>query len=157
MEPKPKTAPQRKSRKADLAAWLEEHKPERIGEAEFARILESLAPVSESYLRRLLRESGVPLAPMVEGIRQDSLESLERTIFALHAEYERANPERRRAIRRLVIEAKDHAKLAERTHPEKHEVGLWLLTWLENPALFQDWLHLRKRSLYTQSSPNASA
>jgi hypothetical protein len=114
-----------------------------------------LAPISESYLRHLLRSSGIPLVPLVGGVRQDSFEQLERTLLEIRAEYARAQAAgdraRSRACRRLVILAKDHARWALRspkTSPEKkaekEEMILWMLTWLENPAVFPTWLGLRK-------------
>ena len=90
------------------------------------------------------RDADVPLAPMVEGVRQEVLEGLERTLRALLNEYEAGDAARRVAVRRLVIEAKDHAKLAARKNPAKQEMILWMLTWLENPPLFPAWLKLRK-------------
>jgi hypothetical protein len=150
MDPKPENRPPRKrpGKRADLAAWLERRVPAEIGEAEWKEIQAALAPVSEAYLRRLLRESGVKLAPMVEGVRQETMESLERSLLALLAEYEASDSSRRAAVRRLVIEAKDHARLAGRKpelREEKEEMTLWMLTWLENPSLFPQWSELRKR------------
>jgi len=109
-------------------------------------------------LRRLLRSSGLPLAPVVEGVRQDSFAELERTLLALERELEAAleagDEARARACRRAVIEAKDHARLAlrnPRTHPDKaackQEMILWMLTWLENPGVFPAWLGLRQQAL----------
>jgi hypothetical protein len=126
-------------------------RPAQIGEIEFAAIAEELAPVSESYLRRLVRESGVSLATMLEGVRQDSFESLERTLLALLDEYERGDAARRMEVRRRVIESKDHARraasrFAPSRNPVKDEMVLWMLTWLENPSLFRQWLALRKRA-----------
>jgi hypothetical protein len=46
-------------------------------------LLTELAPISAGYLRRLLRSSGVVLHPLVEGVRQEDLESLERSLLAL--------------------------------------------------------------------------
>lgn len=132
----------RRGKRIDLAEWLAREQPERIGESEFAAVSHALAPVSESYLRKLLRESGVPLAPTVEGVRQANLDELERSLLALQEEYEFGNAS---AARRLVIVAKDHAKWAAAKHPEKQEMILWMLTWLENPPLFRDWVKLRKR------------
>jgi hypothetical protein len=98
-----------------------------------------LGPVSDSYLRRLLRESGAALHPLVEGVRQSGFEELERTLLAL-LECDRT------AARRLVIEAKDHAKLALRREPDpaREEMILWMLTWLENPEAFPIWVRLKK-------------
>jgi hypothetical protein len=100
--------------------------------------------VSESYLRRLVRECGIPLDPLVEGVRQSSFGELERTLLALAA-VDRA------AARRLVIEAKDHARLASRrlagsARADREEMILWMLTWLENPDAFPVWLRLRKKA-----------
>jgi hypothetical protein len=134
-----------------LRAWLAEHQPERIGDAEFTAIATTLAPVSERYLRELVRAAGVPLEPLVEGVSQHSLEDLERTLVGLLDEYERG--EQRRA-RSAVILAKDHARFALRRLPAtdervvvKQEMLLWLMTWLENPPLFRDWVVLRKRQM----------
>ncbi len=117
---------------------------ERVALRDLQELRDRLAPVSESYLRRLLRESGVPLDPLVEGVRQSSFEDLERTLLAL-AECDRA------AARRLIIEAKDHARLAMRrmegeARAAKEEMILWMLTWLENPDAFLVWLRLRKHA-----------
>lgn len=117
-----------------------------VSEQDFRELLEALAPVSESYLRKLLRESGVPLAPAVEGVRQESFEALRTTLERLLEEYETGDAVLRKQIRALVITAKDHARLAAR-NPEhrqtKQEMILWMLTWLENPPLFPAWVKLR--------------
>jgi len=137
-----------KGKSAELTRWLEEHRPAQIGETEFELLRAELAPVSESYLRRLVRESGVPLDPMVQGVRQATLAELEASLFRLLAEYEAGDPQRRMAVRRLVITAKEHARLAARNpdkRPEKQEMILWLTTWLENPPVFKDWVSIRRR------------
>jgi len=96
---------------------------------------------SEAYARTLLRASGVPLDPLVEGIRQDSFAELERTLLGMPA-----TP----AGRRLVLLAKDHARLAMRSpqcdRAQKQEMLLWLTLWLETPDLFPPWLALRLRA-----------
>jgi len=118
-----------------------------MGEAEFAQLRSALAPISETYLRKMVRDCGVPLDPMVEGVRQSTFEELEATLRKLLKEYEHSDAPRRMAVRRLVITAKDHARLAAR-NPEKRahkeEMILWLTTWLENPPLFGDWLRIRR-------------
>jgi hypothetical protein len=137
-----------KGKSAELACWLEERHPARIGEAEFALLRAELAPVSESYLRRLLRECGMPLDPMVEGVRQATFAELEASLLRLLAEYQSSDPPRRTAVRRLVITAKEHARLAARNpakRSEKEEMILWLTTWLENPPVFREWVSLRRR------------
>jgi len=136
-----------RGKSAELARWLEERHPPQIGEPEFALLRAELAPVSESYLRRLLRECGVPLDPMVEGIRQGTFAELEASLLRLLAEYESSDPPRRMAVRRLVITAKEHARLAARNpskRSDKEEMILWLTTWLENPPVFGEWVSIRR-------------
>jgi len=138
----------RRGKTAELARWLEEHRPERIGEAEFAALQAALAPIGESYLRKLVRECGVPLDPMVEGVRQSTFEELHASLLRMLAEYRAGDAVRRRAVRRLVITAKDHARLAARDpekRADKDEMCLWLTTWLENPPVFEEWVRLRNR------------
>ena len=116
-----------------------------------------LAPVSESYLRKLVRSCGLPLDPVVEGVRQDSLKELERTLLALAAEYlaarETGNEVLALHCRRVVMIGKEHARLAARhagasadEQRRKDEMASWMLLWLENPELFPSWLALRKQA-----------
>jgi hypothetical protein len=136
-----------RGKRTELARWLEEQRPARIGEIEFEALGRALAPVSESYLRKLVRESGVPLDAMVEGVRQSSFDELEASLLRLQDEYERGDAARRAAVRRLVITSKEHARLAARNpakRSEKDEMILWMLTWLENPPLYADWVRLRR-------------
>jgi hypothetical protein len=134
------------SRKARLAALLTGFDG-AVDEERFAALKTALAPVSESYLRRLLRESGAPLAPLVEGVVLKSSAHLERTLLALAAEYEMSDVSRRRTARSLVIEAKDRLRWSLKKAPtgEKGEHLLWLMTWLENPDAFPLWVRIRKR------------
>ncbi len=142
----PKAKP---TKRDDLRRWLERVRPARIGEREWAMLHIELAPVSGSTLRRLLRESGVPLAPLVEGVRQENFEALESSLLSFLEEYERSDAAGRTSIRRVVIEAKDHARWAARNpekRAEKNEMALWMLTWLENPPLFPQWVRLRREA-----------
>jgi len=127
------------TKRAKLAEWIERQQPSRIGQNEFEQLTEELAPISRSYLRKLLRDSGLHLAPMVEGVRQTNLGVLELSLLALVIEYESGNAAHRQAVRELVITAKEHARWAR-----KEEHILWLRTWLENPPLFPAWARLRK-------------
>ncbi|MBY0505084.1 MAG: hypothetical protein K2X03_14320 [Bryobacteraceae bacterium] len=110
---------------------------------------DSLAPISEAYLRKLLRASGVPLAPEVEGVRQEDFASLERTLLATR------DPA-------AVREARRHAALARRSPKAdwavKTEMMEWMRVWLETPAAFPVWLRLRKatpefRALEKKATP----
>jgi len=141
----PKSKPPTK--RDELRRWLDRQRPARIGEMEWAMLHVDLAPISGSHLRRLLRESGVPLAPLVEGVRQETFEALESSLLSMLHEYENGDAAMRASVRRLVIEAKDHARWAARKsekRAEKEEMALWLLTWLENPPLFPQWVRLRQ-------------
>ena len=145
-------APARRLRgkRAELARWLERERPARIGEPEWDSLRRELAPVATGYLRKLLRECGVPLAALIEGVRQQDFAALETSLERLQEEYERGDRARRAEVRRLVVEAKDHARWAARKperRAEKEEMAMWMLTWLENPPLFRDWVGLRKSAL----------
>jgi hypothetical protein len=95
-----------------------------------------LSPISEGYLRRLLLAAGVELDPLVEGVRHSSLDEAERTLVALSELYA-GFP---RETRKLVIQAKDHARLA------KHEeLVQWMIVWVNDPALFPTWVRLRRQ------------
>ena len=107
------------SKRSRLAELLASIRPASVDPALRDHLARELAPVSSGYLRELLRASGVPLHPLVEGVRQDSFEDLERTLVALAVEY--AATARKMDCRRLVIEAKDHARLGLRR---------WNRTWL---------------------------
>jgi hypothetical protein len=147
--------PKSESKRQRLESLLSEDSIRFIDELAWERIGLALTPVSQSYLRKLVREAGVAMAPLVEGVRQDSLTELERTLSALQEEYEPADPAGKGKYRAAVIQAKDHARWALRktsidaeTKRIKEEMLLWMMTWLENPTLFHDWLAIRKRSLY---------
>lgn len=128
-----------RGKRAELEATLATRGWSRVDEAEWTELRAALAPISENYLRRLLRQSSVALSPMVAGVRQGSFEELESSLSALLSEYEGGDGRRRSAVRKLVLTAKEHARWAK-----KEETTLWLTTWLENPALFPEWVRLRK-------------
>ncbi|HWZ31572.1 MAG TPA: hypothetical protein VNX18_09585 [Bryobacteraceae bacterium] len=139
----------KRGKRSELADWLDRAQPAQIGEPEFEAIRAALAPISESYLTKLLRESGVALTPMIQGVRQSNLEELESSLLSLLDEYGRSEAQRRNAIRRIVITAKDHARWSACRAPnpeQKQEMLLWMTTWLENPAVFPDWVRLRLRA-----------
>lgn len=119
-----------------------------VDEAAYGRLSAALPQVSDRTLRTALRESGRPLAPAVEGVRQDSFVNLRRTLTALSAEYEAGAAARRRMLRALVITAKNHADLAARSSrkkPDKQEMAMWIRAWLLNPPVFPEWAELRER------------
>src|SRR5215831_10663358 len=100
MEPKSaRNPPKPRGKRLELARWLEREHPEIIGEREWDDLRTLLAPVSESHLRHLLRDAGVPLEPLVEGVRQDSLDTLESSLLRLLDEYEAGDRDRRVLVR----------------------------------------------------------
>lgn len=128
------------SKKTRLNEWLAGRT--WVGPEEFATLRRELS-ISESYLRHLLRAApGVALHPLVEGVRQESLAELERTLLNMRNEPE---------YRALVRQARDHARLSARSpradRAAKREMHSWLTLWLESPELFPAWLTLRKRAL----------
>jgi len=119
---------------------------ERIDEVIWEQLKSELEPISDAYLRKLLRATGRPLSPWVEGVNTASLNDAERTLRALGEAYEIAVDRKR--IRAVVLESKQHVRWRMQRPdppPEKQEILLWLSTWLENPLLFSDWIVLRRR------------
>jgi hypothetical protein len=141
--------PRRSEKRRLLEEYLQQRRPGRLGLEEWNQLKVRLGPISDHHLRRLLRESQAPLAPLVEGVVQSDLAELERTLLALQEEYVCGQE---RAARALVLEAKQHARWALRRDPAerkavREEMILWMQTWLENPPLFAEWLKLRKKAL----------
>ena len=143
------------SKKRKLGELLTEWGLQAIGEPEWRRLAAELAPISESYLRRLLRETGVPVEQPYAGVRQGTFEELEASLIAMEHVYalarEAGDRVRAQYCRAQVIEAKDHARLAARSpsasaekKSQKGEMIQWMLVWLENPAVFEEWAKLRK-------------
>jgi hypothetical protein len=143
MQSPPPKPPKPPAKRTELVHWLAGH-PGEVGPEQWEELRGALAPISHGYLRKLLRASGTALHPLVEGVRQEDFPALERTLLALLGED-------RRAARTLIIEAKQHARWAMKRHPEKEEMVLWMLTWLENPGIFPQWLAIRKEALRAQT------
>jgi len=142
--------------KQRLREYLAAANPPAITEAVWLDLRARLAPVSESYLRELLRGTALPFEQPYAGIRQHTFEELEQSLSEMLAVYKDAmaagNRERARYCRRQVIGAKDRARFQardKRTPPEKkarkEEMVEWMLVWLENPEVFPAWVEARKR------------
>ena len=145
------------SAKQRLREYLADRHPEAITGAVWFELLTRLAPVSESYLRELLRQTALPFEQPYAGIRQHTFEELEQSLGEMLAVYADAKAagdrDRARYARRQVIGAKDRARFlarAKRTSPEmrarKEEMVEWMLVWLENPEVFPAWLEARQRA-----------
>jgi len=149
--------PNTKSIKKQLQEYLAERQPAAIDEAVWRELLGLLAPVSESYVRELLRETGLPFHQPFAGVRQHTFDELEQSLRDLLDVYTAANAagdrERARYCRRQVIGAKDRAKFlaknprtSEPKRAEKEEMAQWMLVWLENPEVFPAWVSARKQA-----------
>lgn len=142
--------------KRELQEYLAREQPAAITEAVWQDLLQRFAPVSDSYLRDLLRATGLPFDQPYAGVRQHTFEELEEALSALLDVYREAEAagdrDRARYCRRQVIAAKDRAKFlaansgtAESKRAEKAEMAQWMLVWLENPEVFPAWAEARKR------------
>jgi hypothetical protein len=147
-----------KSVKQQLRDYLAANQPAAITEAVWRDLLQQLAPVSESYLRDLLRDTGLPFDQPYAGIQQHTFEELEhslRTMLEVYGDSLAAGErDRARYCRRQVIAAKDRAKflaVTTRSTPEKRtqkeEMAQWMLVWLENPEVFPAWVEARKNMI----------
>ena len=146
-----------KSVKQQLGDYLAANQPAAITEAVWHDLLQRLAPVSESYLRDLLRATGLPFDQPYSGLRQHTFEELEQSLLEMLQVYREAlgagDRGRARYCRRQVIAAKDRAKwmaVTPRSTPEKRtqkeEMAQWMLVWLENPEVFPAWVDARKKT-----------
>ncbi len=151
--------------KQQLRDYLAAQQPAAIDEALWRDLLGRLAPVSESYLRELLRATGLPFAQPFAGIRQHTFEELEQSLREMLEVYTAANAagdrERARYCRRQVIAAKDRAKFlaanpctAAEKRAEKEQMVQWMMVWLESPEVFPAWVEARRGRL-TQSRGDA--
>ena len=145
-----------KSVKKRLGEYLAAAPPAAITEAIWRDMLTHLSPVSESYLRELLRATGLPFEQPYAGIRQHTFEELEESLREMLGVYVESvaggNRERARYCRRQVIGAKDRAKwmaadekVAAEKRAQKEEMVRWMMVWLENPEVFPAWVEVRKR------------
>jgi len=140
-----------KSLKQQFREYLAAEQPARITESVWRGLLARLAPVSESYLRELLRDTGLPFDQPYAGIRQHTFEELESSLREMLEVYRAANDagdrERARYCRRQVIAAKARAKLLVKRNPAKEEMAQWMLVWLENPEVFPARGEARKKQV----------
>jgi hypothetical protein len=137
-----------KSVKQQLRDYLAAEQPARITEGVWQALAMRLAPVSESYLRDLLRDTGLPFDQPYAGVRQHTFEELETSLREMLQVYTDSNAagnrDRARYCRRQVIAAKDRAKFLVKRSPLKEEMVQWMLVWLENPEVFPAWVEARK-------------
>jgi hypothetical protein len=149
--------------KRRLAEHLAARQINSIGETEWNELRSLLAPVSDSYLRDLLRATGIAFEQPWSGVEQHTLADLERSLLGMLGVYEAAaqagDRDKARYARRQVIAAKERAKflaatarLSEDKRTLKLEMAQWMLVWLENPAVFPVWVEARKRAMAGEAS-----
>jgi len=153
----------KKSIKRQLREYLESEQPPAVTEVVWRELLWRLAPVSESYLRDLLRGTGLPFDQPYAGVRQHTFEELEQSLREMLEVYRAAlggDRERARYCRRQVIAAKDRARFAAANpqfdagkRAQKEEMVQWMLVWLENPEVFPAWVEARKRAAASATEP----
>jgi hypothetical protein len=147
-----------KSKKKRLSEYLDQRNLTAITERDWRGLIEQLAPISESYLRRLLVETGIPVEQPFGGIRQQDFAGLEQSLLEMEQVYrcatESGDRARAQRCRNAVIQAKDHARLSARSpktsrekKSRKEEMIQWMLVWLENPGIFPAWVKLRKMKM----------
>jgi hypothetical protein len=86
-------------------------------------------------------------------IQWKTLEQLESSLREFQRRYAE-EPALRRQLRDVVIRTKDRARFAAR-NPKvaldkralKEEMVQWMLVWLDDPAIFGDWVTLRRGRL----------
>ena len=145
--------PSTSSVKQRLREWIAARQPAAITETVWRELQAHLAPVSDSYLRDLLRATGLPFDQPWAGVRQHTFDELEQSLREMLEVYRAAaaagDRDRARYCRRQVIAAKDRAKFLAKKKPEKAEMAEWMLVWLENPEVFPAWVEARKRVIAT--------
>jgi hypothetical protein len=88
--------------------------------------------------------------PRIQWKTLDELEASLREFQRMYAD----EPPRRRELRDVVIGTKDRVRFASRNpkvsaekRAAKEEMVQWMLVWLDDPAMFGDWVTLRRGQL----------
>jgi hypothetical protein len=143
------------SKKARLLEMIAARGWTRIGEAEWNALVEAMPKLSAGDLR----EVGIPVEVPWSGVLQRTFRELESSLCDL-AEVYATHLDLQRFCRAQVIRAKDRARWAsrnERVAPDRRAVKAemvdWMLVWLGDPAMFRQWVEIR-RSRMSQLEPN---
>ncbi len=138
------------SKKAVIQQYARDCNWVHVGANEWQQVRAARPEVSETTLRTALHELQLTIEQPFAGIDTKTLERLEDSLLSLS----RAYPLFRAECRALAIAAKDRCrfaalnpKIAPETRSLKEEMVEWLLVWLGDPAMFADWVALRKRHL----------
>ena len=109
-----------------------------IGETEWKELRASLPDISETTVRA----SGIAIAQPWLGVVQHSFEDLRDSLLELSGVYA-ARTDLQRRCRDQVIAAKDRARWMSARKPLKTEMVEWMLVWLDDPAMFPQWVQIR--------------
>ena len=121
----------------------------RVGEAEWAELRKAFPKITPAQLLK----AGIPVDQPVRGVEQHGFDELETSLIELARIYA-VRPDLRRLIRQQVIAAKDRARWASRNsrveepvRRRKAEMLEWMLVWLDDPAMFETWVRLRRYAM----------
>ena len=163
----------RKSVKSLVEAWLETERPSAIGPEEFERLQNEVGArmsanrrLAPRYLLELLLGTELEIDRAVGGIPLDlrgrvqftDERAVRTSLLEMALEYNTAQQsgrdDRAHDCRQAVLLAKDRLRavlsnknLADDKRAEREEWLHWFITWLENPAVFSEWLALRRKQL----------
>jgi len=145
----------------------------RLIQRELGERLGGSSPPALSYIANVLRQAGTaveyedryvdpalpePYASRLEGaLRFNDLAAAEASLRALDSAYRNyesaADHAGSRLVRKLLLRGKQRAeslaanpRVRQEKRQEKREIATWFRVWLESPALFFDWLAVRKRT-----------
>ena len=131
----------------------------RVGEAEWTELRKVFPKIT---LAQLLK-AGIPVDQPVRGVEQHGFDELETSLVELAGIYA-ARPDLRRVVREQVIAAKDRARGASRNsrveeavRQRKAEMLEWMLVWLDDPAMFEAWVRLRRYAMESAVHPESHA
>ncbi len=114
--------------------------------------------LSKQYLLDILLSTKLEVDRRVGGfpvnlrnkVKTGSLTETRKSLIAMSNEYKQATDQlHAKDIHRAVIYSKEHirlslgSKISEEKRTEKQEILDWLLVWLENPRIFENWISVK--------------
>ena len=151
------------SRKSLVEEFLREHHPAEVTPAVLAAarryVITGLGGirVTDRYLVELAEAAGFAVAREAGGLPADlrdrvhfhDFDAAEASLRDLQQEYvaarEVSDQARVQDCRRAVLLRRPGLSAEKRA--EKEEIASWFRVWLETPALFSDWIVLRRQAL----------
>lgn len=131
----------------------------RVGEVEWAELRQAFPKITPAQLLK----AGIAVDQPVRGVEQHGFDELETSLIELAGIYA-LRPDLRRSIRQQVIAAKDRARWASRNsrveetvRRRKAEMLEWMLIWLDDPAMFETWVRLRRYAMESAVQPECHA